>query len=47
MLEKLIYIIENFQTLNNGIIKNALNTSKEKFHYTIFKEQMALFLKVS
>lgn len=45
MLEKLIYIIENFETLKNGIIKNALNTSKEKFHYTIFKEQMAFFLK--
>jgi glycosyltransferase involved in cell wall biosynthesis len=47
MLEKLVYIIENFEKLKNDIIDNASNTSKDKFHYAIFEEQMTTFLKVS
>lgn len=47
MLEKLVYIIENFEKLKNDIIDNASNTSKDKFHYAIFEEQLTTFLKVS
>ena len=45
MYEKLIDIIENFDDIEESIIKNAYITSKEKFNYRLYSESLQAFLK--
>lgn len=45
MFERLVYIIENFDTIKEPIIENAYVTSKEKFDYRLYTEALQMFLK--
>lgn len=45
MSKKLEYIIQNFDELKNTIIPNAKLTSREKFHYILYREPLRNFLK--
>lgn len=44
MYERLIHIIENFDSIAKPIIENAYKTSKEEFDYRLYKEALNTFL---
>jgi len=44
MLEKLIYIIENFDVIESDVIENAVKTSKESFDFRLYKSSLQTFI---
>lgn len=47
MYEKLIYIMDNFESLEARVVSNAIETSKEKFDYRLYGTVLHSFLSQS
>lgn len=45
MAEKIIYIINNYNYIANGIVQNAYDTAMGNFHYANYSKQLNNFLK--